>query len=143
MKRMPFMNIWRNMLSSQYGAQRGSAMADSILSRYRDLCAHHSFPRNRALRYKLERLVFPGLALYQELCQGNADQAQTLSQVEAMFKAALFAKERRVLPLFNRLPDPFPLVRLALRQMTKNDYLPGASEVVEDSAERFTTIIHR
>ena len=51
--------------------------------------------------------------------------------------------ERKLVKLLNLLPDPYPLVRFGLRSMTKNHYLPDASEVIEDNKTCFAANTYR
>jgi hypothetical protein len=109
-----------------------------IKQRCTDLLAAQASLPNRHLQAQWEQLIAPGLALYQTLLAGsNASQETILAEVETLFEASFFVTERRLVRLLNLLPNPFPLVRLALRQMTVDHYLPGASEVIEDSPDCF------
>ena len=43
----------------------------------------------------------------------------------------------------NYLPNPFFIVRPVLKMMARDEYLPGAQEIVEDSADCFALNVYR
>jgi hypothetical protein len=45
--------------------------------------------------------------------------------------------------VLNYFPDPFPIVKPVLKMMTKDEYLPGSQEIVEDSADCYAVNIYR
>jgi hypothetical protein len=122
--------------------RRGRTHADTLIGLVE--CELHQLqtspPKipNRTLQAQWDNLIAPGLALYRGLlAEGSQEQRAVLAETEVLFKASFFSLERMLLKLVNLVPDPFPLVRLGLRNMTQNHYLPGASEVIEDSNECF------
>lgn len=112
--------------------------------RYRELLPAYGHIYARHLRSQLTNLILPGLALYQTLIVDlNGEREAALDESETLFRVGFFALERRFIPLLRVLPDPFPILRHVLRQMDKNIYLPGASEVVEDTVNCFAVNTYR
>lgn len=133
-----YLRIWKKILKQR----RSSAEADVLIGEIRRELhqLQESQPKlaNQTLQTQWDDLIAPGLALYRVLsAEDSRNQQDVLDEVEALFKASFFVTERQLVKLLNLVPDPFPLVQLGLRRMTKNYYLPGASEVVEDSKDCF------
>ena len=110
---------------------------------YQHLLARHRPLNNRFLRNSLKRRILPGLALYLTLLQDTSDRDAVLAEIEFLFKRSFFVQQAAGIRLLGLLSDPFPLVRVAMRIMTRNRYLPGAQEVVEDSADCFAVNTYR
>ncbi|MGD2178085.1 MAG: L-2-amino-thiazoline-4-carboxylic acid hydrolase [Anaerolineae bacterium] len=110
---------------------------------YRRYWSHHSSERNRANRRLLRKRVLPGLSIYKALLERNDDQEQVLAEVDALFRAAFFRAMMRGIRLLNHLPSPFFIVKPALKLMTRNEYVAGSQEIVEDSADCFAVNVYR
>lgn len=134
----PHIRKWTKIINKNHSPAAADRLIKQIEQRFIVLLAAQPSLPNRFLQAQWEQLIAPGLALYQtHLAEDGADPESVLNEVQALFRASFFRTERRLLRLLNLLPEPFPLVRLALRQMTANHYLPGASQVVEDSRDCF------
>lgn len=141
---MRYMLEWQRSLAERFGEVRAAELAAGMHARYRALREAHRRARAHARRAQLTGPVLPGLALYRTLREdGGLAQGEALAACERLFRAAFFPLERKLLPLLNRLPDPFPLLRPALRVMSRNTYLPGAAVVVEDTPECFALNTYR
>jgi hypothetical protein len=90
----------------------------------------------------LRQLILPGLALYQTLQDFTAPYESCLAETERLFKAILFLNQCRFTSWINRLPDPFPLVRLMLRQVERTSHDEAQQEIVEDSPQAFAFDTH-
>jgi hypothetical protein len=77
------------------------------------------------------------------LLEGNKDQQKALAEVNDLFRAAFFTRRMQGIRVLNHLSDPFPIVKPMLKMMTMNEYMPGAQEIVEDSADCFALNVYR
>ena len=135
---MKYLKGWKMILSRVRGPTTAARLAAEMENRYYELLPTYAHITAKPLRDQLENLILPGLALYQTLLADmEGDRSAALAEAEGFFYAEFFTIERRFIPLLRILPDPFPILRPALRQMCRNTYLPGASEVVEDSQDCF------
>ena len=139
---MKYLKQWRRMLTEGYGEARAGEVTARMRACYNALLRAHAHVKTRPLRAQLTDLVLPGLALYQTLRE-EAGREAALAECERLFRAVFFARERRLVPLLNLLPDPFPLLRPALRAMCRNTYLPGSTVVVLDSPDCFAVNTYR
>jgi hypothetical protein len=132
------LGIWKRILSQRRAPAVAEALIGHIERELSQLQASQPRMANPYLQAQWDDLIAPGLALYRVLsAEGTQDREAVLAEVEVLFEASFFVRERKMVKLLNLIPDPFPLVRLGLRSMTKNHYLPGASEVIEDSKDCF------
>jgi len=135
---------WKRLLSQAHGPVFTARLVTEMRHRYHEMLPAYAHITNRPLRAQLVNLVLPGLVLYQTLLANlNGDRQAALAETEVLFKARFFSFERRFIPLLQVLPDPFPVLRPALRQMSRNNYLPGAAEVVEDTPDCFAVNTYR
>lgn len=126
------------MLENSRSRSEVDVLVEEIRHEIRKLHAEEPRCKSTALKSQWDNLITPGLALYRALsAEGNKDRQAVLDEVEGLFQAMFFMPERRMVRLLNLLPNPFPLVRIALRRMTQNEYRPGATEIVEDSPDCF------
>jgi hypothetical protein len=141
---MKYLRQWQRIMAENRGEKQNADLTMRMRTRYKALLHSHAHITSRPLRAQLTGLVLPGLALYQTLLEeAEGDRERALAETETLFHATLFRRERKLIPLLNILPDPFPLLRPALRQMTRNTYLPGSTEVVEDTADCFAVNTYR
>jgi len=139
-----YLKGWKRILSRVRGTATAARLAAGMENCYHELLPTYAHITTRPLRAQLENLVLPGLSLYQTLLADmDGDRQAALAEVEGFFYAEFFIFERRFIPLLRALPDPFPILRPALRQLCRNSYLPGASEVVEDSRDCFAINTYR
>jgi hypothetical protein len=141
---MRYLGKWQRMLAGSRGKTSALVLAARIRARYDSLVSSHAHVRARPLRAQLRDLVLPGLALYLTLREdADLSQEEALAACERLFLAAFFPVERKLIPLLNALPDPFPVLRPALRRMTRETYAPGSTKVVEDSPDCFAVDTYR
>jgi hypothetical protein len=143
MSKMPHARKWKHALGGTYGEEEARAIVARAQSFYDVLCAWHLPDANGRDRTVLRTRVLPGLAIYKALLEGTGNKERALADAEVLFRAAFFTGLARGIRLLNRLPDPFPIVRPALKLMTRDEYLPGSQEVVEDSGDCYALKIHR
>lgn len=138
------LRIWKRTLKRRRESADAEALIQEIKREHDQLQASQPGMANRTLQAQWDNLIAPGLALYRVLsAEGNKDRQAVLDETEILFETSFFTVERKLVKLLNLLPEPFPLLRFGLRSMTKNHYLPGASEVIEDSETCFAANTHR
>lgn len=143
LSRMPHSKIWRRSLSGLYDSRRAEALLSRAQEYYDDLCAQHASETEPANRRVLKNRVLPGLSIYKALLEENHDRQKVLAEMDTLFRVAFFAAMIPGIRMLNHLPNPFPIVRPVLRRMTRDEYLPGAQEIVEDSADCFAVNVYR
>ena len=137
MRKVPYLHRWRRLLAQQRGDEPASLIAETVQRRYAALLAQ-PLPFDQPFQTRrLRHLIFPGLALYQTLREFHTSQESCLAETERLFKATLFLNERRFIGWLNRLPDPFPVVRLMLHQIERASHTEADQEIVEDSPHCF------
>ena len=143
-RRMPYLGVWQRALAEKQGRVEAAMLTARVQARYDDLYADRPRFTHRALRSHLECNILPCLALYQALCKGSDDREAVLAEVESLFSAA-FARQRRLVLLLARLPDPFAVFRKAARWALRWSYPPEGWEIepVEDSDRCFAFNVHR
>jgi hypothetical protein len=110
---------------------------------YLEYSSQHAAEARWADRTALKVRILPGLAMYKALLEVNNDHKAVLAQMEEFFKAAFFTTQLKGIRLVNHLPDPFTIVRPALKSMTRDASLPGAQEVVEDTPNCYAINVYR
>jgi len=136
MPRLPYARRWRRILSQTYGG----IQAAGLIARAQEIYTQHlcqTLPKQSLTdRRLLAGRPLPGLAIYQALLAELQDQEKVLQQVEPLFRVAftppiLLASIRTL----NRLPNPFALVRLALKFTLRGSTSPGDIEIVRDDPD--------
>jgi hypothetical protein len=140
---MPHSRTWQQNLSRQYGNQKAATILAKAQGYYDAYWNQHSAERDRANRDNLKQRILPGLSIYHAMLEENGDQAEVLTEVDSLFRAAFFTRRIQGIKLINQLPDPFPVVKPLLKMMTKKAYIPGAQEIIADSADCFALNVYR
>jgi hypothetical protein len=143
MANMPYFNLWKQELAKTHGQAEASCLANEIQERHAQLSKTIPVPSGKILRTRREKLLLPGLALYQTLKSEHGQIDKALAETNLLFRTAFFRVERFGIPLLNYLPDPFPLIRPVLRSYAVSEYGPGELEVLEDSPDCFALKIYR
>ena len=143
MQHVPYLKAWKRLLVQQHGAEKASLLAERIQQRYAAVQMQTPPAATPTQQTRLNELILPGLALYQALQEANFSQTESLAQTERLFKATLFTSERRFAALLNRLPDPFPVLRILLRQIERSSQTEAEHELIEDSPGCFAFNVHR
>jgi hypothetical protein len=143
MKKMPYLNIWKRELAKTHGQADASRWADEIQERYTQLGAAIPVPNGKTLKMRREKLLLPGLALYQTLKNEYGDTEKALAETDKLFRLGFFPVERFGIPLLNYLLDPFPVALMAMRASAVSEYGPDELEVLEDSADCFALKVYR
>lgn len=143
MAKMPHSRKWQRVLSISHGSSNANRLMSQAQDYYDRFCAQHSAERDRANRAALKTRILPGLSIYKALLDQNDDQEKVLAEVDVLFRVAFFANIMQGLRLLNYLPNPFIVIRPALKIMTRNKYAPGSQEIVEDSPDCFAVNVYR
>jgi hypothetical protein len=133
----PYLHAWQHLLAQERGAEQAAVIAADVRQRHAVLSTQRPPISLPAQTKRLRNLILPGLALYQALQVVNTCQESCLAETERLFKATLFVNERKFTALLNHLPDPFPIVRLMLRQVERASHVEAEQEIIEDSPQCF------
>ncbi len=109
-RRMPFAGAWQRALAEKRGETEAGRLIAAAEDRYRELIAGHPRPAQRALRLHLDRMMLPGLALYQTLREAGDDEETALAVMDELCTEAVTGLAR-VMGLLNHLPRPFAIFR--------------------------------
>jgi hypothetical protein len=112
---MPHLDVWQRAMAETRGEIEAAILAGRLQARYDELFAQRPHLARAVLRVHLDKIVLPGLALYQVLLGEVDDQEAVLGEVEALF-AATFGRFSGLMSLLNGLPDSFTLFRWITRR---------------------------
>ena len=143
MAKMPHSEKWRQSLSVMYNDQKAKDLVSRANFLYAYYCARHFAEISRANEISFKTRVLPGLSIYKALLEENDDREKVLDEVENLFRAAFFTEMTQGIRLLNYLPNPFFVVRPVLKMMTRDEYVPGAQEIVEDTTHCFAMNVYR
>lgn len=143
MPQMPYSLVWKHVPSKVYDNQKASILLSRAQKRYSSYYSELSVEVNRANRRTLKTRILPGLSIYKALLEENDDQQKALAELDALFRASFFTKRMQGIRALNLLPDPFPIVKPLLKLMTREAYLPGSQEIIEDSLDCFALNVYR
>ena len=143
MQPVPYLNSWKRLLAQRHGAEEASLLAERIRQRYVALQDHKQPAATPSQRKRLNNLILPGLALYQAIRESNLSQVESLAETERLFEATLFTNERRFSQVLNRLPDPFPALRILLLLIERSPHTEAEHELIEDNPGCFAFNVHR
>jgi hypothetical protein len=143
MPKMPYSLVWQHSLSRLYDDQKATALISSAQTYYDGYWSQYLAEANRANRITLKSRVLPGLSIYKATLGDNDNQQRVLVEMDALFRAAFFTKRMQGIRLLNYLSDPFSIVKPILKMMTKDEYLPGSQEIIEDSKDCFALNVYR
>jgi hypothetical protein len=131
---MPYLYTWQRVMAKERGELEAAMLASRVQSRYEELYVQRPRFSHRALRLHLERIILPGLALYQVLGEESGGREAALAEVETLFQA-VFGRFRRLMPPLALFPNPFAVFRRAVWWVMQVGFPPQGWEVdwVEDS----------
>jgi hypothetical protein len=142
MNSMPHSRKWQALLGKQLGPYEAARVMDRSFGFYlyllMEMEAEPPIPvRNRMVAQTLKNRVYPALSVYKTLLDVNILQADALALMEILIKADFFGIMLFGIRLLDYLPDPFPIIKPALKLMTSTEYLPGTQQVITDSRDCF------
>lgn len=143
MKTMPYLAVWKAELVKTHGVVSAKSLVQAMLAHHDILISEIPVPDGKLLKARREKLILPGLALYLTLKDSHRDAEKALAETDALFRLAFFRVERLGLSFLRFLPDPFPFVRLVMRQSAVSEYGPDELAVLEDSPDCFSLNIYR
>jgi len=126
--RMPHLNVWQRALGQSQSEIGAAVLAGRMQTRYEDLYARRPRFAHRVLRVHLDKIVLPGLALYQTLLEENDDRKAVLAEVETLFETT-FVRFSRVISLLNAFPDSFTWFRRITRRTVQVGFPPAGWEI--------------
>ena len=143
-QRMPYLTLWQRRLAEKRGEAEAARLVARAQTRYDELYAQRPRPASRALRFHVERVTLPGLALYQTLLEESNDRQAVLAEMESLITSSM-AGYPSLMPLLVRLQDPFPVLRRVFPWMMRLGF-PAEGwdlESVEDSNDCLAFNIRR
>jgi hypothetical protein len=148
MNSMPHSRKWQALLGKQLGPYEAARVMDRSFGFYlyllMEMEAEPPIPvRNRMVAQTLKNRVYPALSVYKTLLDVNILQADALALMEILIKADFFGIMLFGIRLLDYLPDPFPIIKPALKLMTSTEYLPGTQQVITDSRDCFALNTYR
>ena len=140
---MPYSRKWQTSLAGFHDPQTALKLISRAQTYYEQFTIQHANEKDRDNRARLRNLILPGLSIYKALSEENEDQKKVLGEVEVLFRAAFFTKRLQGIRLLRFLPNPFPMIKPALKLMTAKEYMPGSQEIVADDRYCFAINIYR
>ena len=140
---IPHLEIWQQALADQRGEFEAAILAGRVQARYDELYASRPRFPQRILRFHLDMLILPGLALYQTLLEESDDAEAVLAEMEWIFEAT-FSRFFRFMLLVDRAPRSFALFRRTARTTLRHVFPPEGweRETIEDSDRAFAFDMH-
>jgi hypothetical protein len=139
----PYARKWDRYLSENYGRQKSGELISKARAYFDKFLLQYAGQISRAQQEMLTRRILPGLSIYKSLLDENPDHEKVLEEVQSLFRIAFFTVRMQGIRILNLLPDPFPVVRPVLRSLTRNEYLPGSQQIIEDSNDCFAFNVYR
>jgi hypothetical protein len=143
MTKMPYASQWQQILIKFYDAPTSKRLIDQACVYYEQFLVQHASDEYQHQRGLLNNRILPGLSIYKALRAENDSQEKVLGEVETLFRGVFLKKMITGIRVLNYLPDPFPVVKPALKRMTIEEYLPGSQEIIADSPDCFAINIYR
>jgi hypothetical protein len=133
-REMPYAELWRRELAAEFdpGAQLDAGEAgdlmDRVEARYAELYRDRTPYDHPALRDHQEKMILPGLALYQVLRADGYEEEPALKMTERLLAADVL-RRRWFLELLGRLPFFFWLVRTLTPRIMERNFPPQGWQV--------------
>lgn len=143
-KRAPGLKIWQRTWTRDIGKAEAAGRAERVQGRYQALYDQRPPYDSRALRFHLENMILPGLALYQILLAEYDDRRSALIEVERLF-CEQYGRYRPLMASVGRLPASFTLFRPATRGLMRIGFPPAGWEIEwqEDSDQSLAYDVKR
>ena len=141
--KMPHARTWQKILVCEYGKPTTADIISSAEILFREYCVQIPPELPRGSLNILHEKVYPGLAVYRSLLENGRDQDTILKLMESLFQRAFISRLLPGIRLLNLLPDPFPIVRYAMRKMAFGQVGVYDQELVADTRDTFAFNTHR
>lgn len=103
-----------------------------------------SKPKSIDQKEMILQRVLPLLSIYQSLKCQSIDQEEAILIIEILLKETFFSSQLSGIQFLNRLfPDPFPLIKPALRIMMRFSDLPAGQEIMQDDQNFFAINVYQ
>lgn len=134
----PDASRFRRFLAQPYGDARAALIVQHAQERYDELCSQPPRETNRAAWTHIERIIFPGLALYQALLTQGNSREEAFARVQAIEAELVRGRQGVAVKMLKRIPRPFSFFRLSLRLQMQTMFPSGywGTEWLEDSPRR-------
>lgn len=131
------------MLAKEFDIYTSQKLFDRIVAGHAAMLACTKQAEHGMQWPVFKKHIAPGIAVYQVLRAYGWGQAEAVDFVDGLFRKVLFGGQRKGMKLVRLLPNPYPVVRLSLRMMSRNSYMPNSEVVVEDSKNCFEMQVKR
>lgn len=120
----PNLDIWQRTMAKERGELEAARLSARIRARYEELYAGRPHFADLALRIHLEKVILPGLALYQVLHEEHGDQQSALDEVRTLLGAA-YAPLSKGMPSLGHLLGGFGMFRWLTRRLMERAFPPA------------------
>lgn len=117
-RRVPNLDQWQRAMAKDRGELVAAQIAARVRARYEQLFASRPHFGSLALCLHLEKVILPGLALYQVLLDEHGDQDRALDEVQTLFGVA-FGQLGPGMARLEHLPGVFNLFRWLARRVVE------------------------
>jgi hypothetical protein len=142
--RFPQLRTIQKGLTETHGEVEAAFMSGRIQQRYEELYLHRPRFHMRRLQTHLDKNLIPGLALYQVLLDHTGDKQRALKEVQDLLFRGLMGKSYLVGRLLQHIPEPFAVLRRAVRLVNRVAFpTPGwEMEYIVDDGQSIAFKIH-
>ena len=135
---LPDASQFHRLLAQHYGDSRADEIVKRAQGCYDELCAQHPSEENRVLRMHVERIIFPGLAIYQALLADGILREEAFAHIQDIEAELVRGRQGIAVKMLKRIPGSFWLFRLSLRLQMRTMFPPErwGTEWTEDSPRR-------
>lgn len=113
--RFPQLRAVQQGLQEKHGEVEAAFLAGRVQQRYEELYAHRPLFHSRRVQVHINQNVLPALALYQVLVEQRGDRQSALQEVQDLLLHILMSKGRLAMRLLQHVPDPYAVLRRAVR----------------------------
>lgn len=103
-----------------------------------------SGPQSKDQKNIIVKRVLPLLSIYQTLKSQNIDQEEAILIIEILLKETFFRAQLSGIRFLNRVfPDPFLMIKPALRLMMRFSDFPAGQEIMQDNKNCFAVNVYQ
>lgn len=137
------MRLWNKRLAQRHGQKVTDAIVLETKNIYEQLIKNDILKDNPHKK-QLINMIFPILAVYLAMKNNHLTQQNALQDVEDLVRETFFSTQLSGIRLINRiLPDPFPVIKPALRIMMHFSDLPAGQEIKQDDKNCFAIHVYQ
>ena len=142
-RQFPYSTSFFTILSNHFEKPQATILLSEIQKKYIALIQGTQQSAHGSQWKLFLSRVAPAIAIYSVLINEGISSEKAIEWIDVLFQEVLFKAQRKGMKLIGMLPDPYPFVRLSLRSMSRNSYLPNSEQIVEDSENCFAMNVKR